>query len=437
MTKENRSKLPRGLHWKKDSPYIHFKWRDEREKQHQTSTETADPDEALLFRLQFMQKTKEHLEELKSPRTGFGKLPLKQVKELYFKQKATDHSADTIARERRLFRRVEKYFGPDTRVKAIHLWLIERYQQERSAEVSPTMRRKISARTINYEMQLLRGVMMHAGCWKGDLAVYYKPLRQLKSKIGRTASEHQLVKLIETAKTNEYWEVAMYCAAVAAGSGVRGGEIKTLRLRDLQLNHGRVKIRGEVAKNRVGREPILMALAEWGLQALLERAHRLGATDPDHYLLPFNVRKSRHLAKTTKQKWDPTRPMVTWVKSWRKLTVAAGMPGFRFHDLRHTFRTQGAEAGVQLEVMMAQLGHMDRETSLDYVHIQQDALGKAKRLIERRQAEVLSAATGRPVNPHTQGRGSRREPNPRPSRRLLRKRTLARAGRENSALRRW
>jgi len=35
------------------------------------------------------------------------------------------------------------------------------------------------------------------------------------------------------------------------------------------------------------------------------------------------------------------------------------MTGFPFHDLRHTFRTQGAQAGVPLEVMMAQLGHMD------------------------------------------------------------------------------
>ena len=32
------------------------------------------------------------------------------------------------------------------------------------------MKRKITARTINYEMQLLRGVMMYAGCWKGGIA---------------------------------------------------------------------------------------------------------------------------------------------------------------------------------------------------------------------------------------------------------------------------
>jgi integrase len=84
--------------------------------------------------------------------------------------------------------------------------------------------------------------------------------------------------------------------------------------------------------------------------------------------------------------------MVSWVRSWRKLTEACGMKGFRFHDLRHTFRTQGAEAGVPLEVMMVQLGHMDRETSLDYVHIQQHALDRAKQLIETEQAEILATA---------------------------------------------
>ena len=409
MSNEKRPRLPRGLHWREDSPYIWFTWRDPRGKQHRQSTQTADPKDAALFRLQFLQKTEEHFEELTSPRASYGKLALRQVRELYFIQKATDHSPDTIARERRIFRRVEKYFGPDTRVMAIHLWLIEQYRQDRTAEISPTMKQKITARTINYEMQLLRGVMMYAGCWKGDVAVYYKPLRQMKSQKGQAANDNQLARIIETAKKNENWEVAMYCAAAAAGSGCRGGEIRTLRLKDLRLTDGRVKIRGEVAKNRVGREPILLALAEWGLRGLQARAHRLGAVQPDHFLLPFNVRKSRHLAKETDQKWDPTRPMVSWVKSWRKVMAACKMSGFRFHDLRHTFRTQGAHAGVQLEVMMAQLGHMDRETSIDYVHIQQQALQEAKARIEKQQTSVLNAATGKPAEPPT-NRHDRRRP---------------------------
>jgi len=65
------------------------------------------------------------------------------------------------------------------------------------------------------------------------------------------------------------------------------------------------------------------------------------------------------------------------------------MSGFRFHDLRHTFRTLGAHAGVPLEVMMAQVGHMDRETSLEYVHIQTDALRRAQQLMEGQQTQIM------------------------------------------------
>jgi hypothetical protein len=163
------------------------------------------------------------------------------------------------------------------------------------------------------------------------------------------------------------------------------------------MARGKILIRGEIAKNRQEREPRLMGLAEWGLQELLYRARELGAREPEHYLLPMNLRKSRHWSKKTTQKWDVTRPMVSWVKSWRKLMSATNMRGFRFHDLRHTFRTQGAEAGVPLEVMMAQLGHMDRQTSLEYVHVQQRALQRAKELIEHEQQEILAVARGRSI----------------------------------------
>jgi len=65
-----------------------FNWRDPRGKQHRQSTQTADPQGAALFRLQFMQTKEERFEELTSPRASYGKLPLKQVADLYFKQTA-------------------------------------------------------------------------------------------------------------------------------------------------------------------------------------------------------------------------------------------------------------------------------------------------------------------------------------------------------------
>jgi len=74
------------------------------------------------------------------------------------------------------------------------------------------------------------------------------------------------------------------------------------------------------------------------------------------------------------------------------------MTGFRFHDLRHTFRTMGRDAGVPLETMMVWLGHMDRQTSLEYVHTQKETLEKAKDAIELQQQIAIATARSSAAN---------------------------------------
>lgn len=404
-----RPKLPRGLRWHEGSQYIWFTWRDAGGTQHQKSTETNDPAKALLFKLQFLEEQKQHeernqhLEEQKQQQehhyveeADLKKEPLKKVAALYFEWKAASSSVTTIAREKRIFKNVEKFFGAGTHVRTIQLHQIREYQKERRTQISPTMKQPVTARSVNYEMQLLRSVLFYADCWTDHLAARYRPLRQVKRRVGKVATKAQMRTMISTAIQNEHWQVAMYCAAVAAGTGCRGGEIRNLKLEDIDLENGTIRIAREIAKNRKERHPRLMALAQWGLRHLLLRAQFLGANEPHHHLLPLSLRKSRHNGRSD-QKWDLAKPMTGWVRSWRKLMTACGMAGFRFHDLRHTFRTQGAEVGVPLEVMMAQLGHMDRETSLEYVHIQQRALDRAKELIEAEQSEIMTMAEAHPA----------------------------------------
>src|SRR5262249_12503116 len=145
---------------------------------------------------------------------------------------------------------------------------------------------------------------------------------------------------------------------------------------------GTIHVEREYAKNQTAHDYRLTALGEWGLRHLVERARSLGSTEPDHYLLPLNLAKSRYRAKTSTEKWDVMRPMTSWTKSWRKLMAACDMRGFRFHDLRHTFRTMGKDAGIPLETMMVWLGHMDRQTSLDYTHTQKEMVEKARGAID-------------------------------------------------------
>lgn len=66
------------------------------------------------------------------------------------------------------------------------------------------------------------------------------------------------------------------------------------------------------------------------------------------------------------------------IKSFRKqhdraVTRAGIRPRCRLYDLRHTFATRAAEAGVELPVLAAILGHADIRMTMSYVHPQQAA----------------------------------------------------------------
>jgi integrase len=66
------------------------------------------------------------------------------------------------------------------------------------------------------------------------------------------------------------------------------------------------------------------------------------------------------------------------VKSnWRRVCRAAKISGLRIHDLRHSFASQLASAGVGLHVIGGLLGHTQAQTSHRYAHLFRDTLQAA------------------------------------------------------------
>src|SRR5438552_15363647 len=108
---KKRSRLPRGLRWKSDSPYIWFSWRDSRGKQHQQSTESDDPVKAFAFRTQFMEKGKDYDKRAECHTLEMVKLPLRRVAEFYFSWNTANCSEQTVARAKRILNSAEKCFG--------------------------------------------------------------------------------------------------------------------------------------------------------------------------------------------------------------------------------------------------------------------------------------------------------------------------------------
>jgi integrase len=59
----------------------------------------------------------------------------------------------------------------------------------------------------------------------------------------------------------------------------------------------------------------------------------------------------------------------TTLRRFQRRLTWAGLPQFRFHDLRHTFGAYAAQAGVNLEVIAAAMGHTSTTVTKLYAHL--------------------------------------------------------------------
>jgi hypothetical protein len=100
---------------------------------------------------------------------------------------------------------------------------------------------------------------------------------------------------------------------------------------------------------------------------LRERAQLLiGVADlrPDWYVFPH---------AEGRMKPDPTKPISGWRSAWRKIRKAAGLPGLRFHDLRHQAITELAESQASDQTVMAIAGHVSPSMLAHYSHVRLEA----------------------------------------------------------------
>jgi integrase len=301
--------------------------------------------------------------------------------------------------EQSFLRQLTKRLG-DRKLNSIKLDDLKDYQQKRHEEVG--------ARAINLELQILVSVLKEENLWAA-IGGHYKRLKEAESEIGQALSVEQLYLFEATAATNDAWEVAYLSEALAANTGLRGGEIKKLRLSMVDLEKRRITVTRKTTKSNAGARLVeLNQAAREAACKLYIRAQMLGASDPDHYLLPADL--SRHTKNTDPLKggrgFDPTKHQTSWRTAWRSLRKgtcdqirerakkenrdlapeerdALGVfQGIRFHDLRHTFITMMGERGVPLQVVQAIVGHMSTRMVRYYTHISNRAAREAVELLD-------------------------------------------------------
>lgn len=78
-------------------------------------------------------------------------------------------------------------------------------------------------------------------------------------------------------------------------------------------------------------------------------------------------------------------------KIWERIAAKANLQDLRLHDLRHSYASVGAAAGLGLPIIGALLGHMDASTTQRYSHLAQDPLKAAAELISNRIDKAMKA----------------------------------------------
>jgi integrase len=260
--------------------------------------------------------------------------------------------------------RVLPFFGAKTKVADITWSDVDRFHRAITAEGSPyAANRYLSVLSKMFSLAI-RWEMREGNPCKGVE-------RNYEASRKRYLSGDELARLI-TALAEHDDQQAANIVRLLLLTGARRGEVFAARWVDLDLGAGVWTKPGHTLKQKTDHVVPLSAAARQLLAGLRGRA--LG-----EYVFPGRYGHGHR---------------ETINKSWARLCAAAGITGLRIHDLRHSYASHLASAGVSLHVIGGLLGHSTPATTHRYAHLFDDSLRKATERVS-----AIVAAAGKPIKP--------------------------------------
>jgi len=173
----------------------------------------------------------------------------------------------------------------------------------------------------------------------------FKLLKEEKNNIVRYLSEQEEDRLLSECK-NIYFQ-HKNIVILALNTGMRAGEIKSLKRSDINLKDKYINLRSSNTKSQKSR---IIYLNDKSCSVIEEQYKKI---------------KSEYLFLNEKT----NSPFVKHHEFFKKLKESAKINNFRFHDLRHTFASKLAMKGVDLNTIRELLGHSDIKMTLIYAHL--------------------------------------------------------------------
>ena len=245
-----------------------------------------------------------------------------------------------------IFRRLHRYFAGRT-LAEITPALIERYQTQRLEQVAPS--------TCNREVAALKCLFNRA---IRDGKATENPVKAVKLLTENNTRTRYLTDAEGPALFAALPDRFKALVTVALHTGLRRGELLGLRWEDVDFHTNTLTVAR--SKHGEARRLPMNALVRQVLQDL--RRDQITAartrTEGEREILSAHVF------------CDRSGNRYSYLSSFFCHAVRqAGIPNFRFHDLRHTFASRLAMAGVDLYTISTLLGHKTPGLAARYSHL--------------------------------------------------------------------
>ena len=216
---------------------------------------------------------------------------------------------------------------------------IDDYKEKRLEEVKPG--------TVKRELEIIRRLFNLAKRDKkhfGSNPVTESGMPRVENQVMRILDYEEEEKLLKHSSAH-----LKPIVMTALNTGMRKGELITLKWSDIDFDNNLITVRHEVSKSKKSRKiPINSDLRK----VLMEQKLKGGGNDYV-FLTPNN---------------EPYKRQDSLKKSFLTACRKSGIEGLRFHDLRHTAATRMIESGANIVAVSKILGHADLKTTMRYVH---------------------------------------------------------------------
>jgi integrase len=266
-----------------------------------------------------------YLDKRQMPRCTFSELS-----DLYLDWAKVNHVGYVGTRSR--VEHFRREYGP-CQLSEITPLMVDAYVARRAALRKPA--------TVNRDLVVLRHMFRKALEWGkalGNPVIHQKPLRAENRRL-RYLSREEKDRLLQAAD-----EVLRPIVLVALHTGLRRGELFSLTWHDVDFRLGVIRV---LHTNNNERREIPMSDT---LRTTLQQ-------------LP------RRLASAYVFSGKTGQVLVDIRKRFHRALKEAGIEGFVFHDLRHTFASYLVMAGVDLMTVKEFMGHKDLKMTLRYAHL--------------------------------------------------------------------